>query len=65
MILFAPKHLKRWYHRYLKAFGFRIKTEGSLKIEEARSYLMIFGSRHKETAKLGLQRINVESSEIG
>ena len=26
---------------------------------------MIFGSKHKETAKLGSQRITVKSSEVG
>ena len=30
-----------------------------------RSYLMIFGSKHWETAKLGPQRITVKSSYVG
>ena len=35
MIPCTPKHLKRKQHRYLNIFGSQIKTESSLKIEEA------------------------------
>ena len=44
-------------------FGSQIENKGSLKVEQAILWFMQF--KTLETAKVGLQRIPVKSSEVG
>ena len=62
VILCKPKDYKRLQHLYLRSVWSQIKNEGFLKV--VRSHLLIFISKHLETAKIRAEQDDGKSSEV-